>query len=192
MPKRKSNLKDIEILLGVTGSVAVFKAVELASQLTAIGAAVTTVMTENACRLVQPKSFEAVTARQVFTSLWSEPGEYKIEHVSLAEAGEIVVVAPATANIIAKVANGICDDLLSTTLTACWQKPLLIAPAMNNNMWTNPVVKQNMKILKGRNWQVVGPATGRLACGGEGIGRMAEPADILIAIDKIAAKLKHT
>lgn len=190
MAKKKSNLHNVNILLGVAGGIAAYKAVDLASKLTAHGAKVTTVMTQAACRLIQPKSFEAVTASQVFTSLWTPPSNYKIEHVELAQSADLVVVAPATANIIAKIANGICDDLLSTTLAACWKKPLLLAPAMNNNMWTNPAVQKNIKTLRQRNFQIIGPETGRLACGTEAIGRMAEPEKILKAIEKIAAKIK--
>jgi phosphopantothenoylcysteine synthetase/decarboxylase len=97
----------------------------------------------------------------------------------------VVVVAPATANIIAKIANGICDDLLSTTLCVCWNKPVIIAPAMNSNMWSNPVVQKNIEKIKQMDFTLVGPETGRLACGSEGPGRMAEPADIVKAIEKI-------
>ncbi len=191
MAKKKSNLNNVNVLLGVTGGVAAYKAVELASKLTAAGAKVTTVMTENACKFIQPRSFQAVTALQVYTSMWLETSEYKIEHVSLAEQAQIVVVAPATANIIAKIANGFCDDLLSTTLCGCWQKPVIIAPAMNNNMWNNPAVQWNVKSLKEMGFELTGPQTGRLACGSEGIGRMSEPQDILKAIEKVASKIKR-
>lgn len=190
MAKKKSNLVNISVLLGVSGGIAAYKSVELASKLAGSGAKVVTVMTENACRFVQPKSFEAVTTSKVFTSLWTQPSEYKIGHIRLAELADIVVVAPATANIIAKIANGICDDLLSTTLAACWKKPLLIAPAMNKNMWTNPAVRKNIKVLKQMDFQIIGPETGRLACGEEGVGRMAEAEQILKAIENIVTKTK--
>lgn len=181
-------LSETHILLGVSGGIAAYKAVDLASKLTAAGAAVRTAMTENACRLVGPKSFEAVTAGPVFTSLWSTPDEYKATHIALLDWVDIVVVAPADANIIGKVANGICDDLLSTTLCACWAKPKLIAPAMNNNMWDNPAVQRNVKTLKEMGFELIGPVKGRLACGTEAMGRMAEPQDILEAIETIASK----
>ena len=100
-------------------------------------------------------------------------------------------MAPATANIIGKIANGICDDLLSTTLCACWAKPTLLAPAMNNNMWTNAAVQRNIKAVKGMGFKLTGPEKGRLACGTEGIGRMSEPQDILEAIEKIASEIKR-
>jgi len=197
-------LDNLNILLGVTGGIAAYKAADLASKLTAAGASVNTVMTESACRLVGPKSFEAVTQSAVFTSLWDLDArfnlressiEHRVGHIALVEWADIVVVAPATANIIGKIANGICDDLLSTTLCACW--PLiksgatLLAPAMNNNMWMNAAVQRNVKAVKEMSFGLIGPVKGRLACGTEAIGRMAEPQDILKAIEKIASKIKR-
>jgi len=187
-------LDKLNILLGVTGGIAAYKAVDLASKLTAAGARVNTVMTEAACRLVGPKSFEAVTQSQVFTTMWSVSEDCKIDHIALVDRSDIVVVAPATANIIGKIANGICDDLLSTVLCACW--PLIesgaamLAPAMNNNMWENPAVQNNVKMIKKMGFQLVGPVEGRLACGTEGVGRMSEPQDILRAMEKIASEIK--
>jgi phosphopantothenoylcysteine decarboxylase/phosphopantothenate--cysteine ligase len=178
------------ILLGVSGGIAAYKAVDLASRLTAAGARVNTVMTENACRFVSPKSFEAVTGSAVFTNMWSTPEEYKSGHIALLDWADIIVVAPATADIIGKIANGICDDLLSTTLCACWRKPILLAPAMNNNMWTNLAVQRNVTMVKKMGLKIIGPAEGRLACGTEAVGRMAEPQAILEAIAKIAPKIK--
>lgn len=192
MTDTDSKLAGLNILLGVTGGVAAYKAVDLASRLTAAGAKVTSVLTRNARKLATAKSFEAVTGRQVFTRLFNTPSEYHIGHISLAESADIVVIAPATANIIAKIANGICNDLLSTTLCACWDKPVLIAPAMNNQMWTNPAVRRNIETIKKMNFQFIGPETGRLACGTDAIGRMTEPADIVIALQQIAEKIKKT
>jgi phosphopantothenoylcysteine decarboxylase/phosphopantothenate--cysteine ligase len=191
MPKKKTNLDGLHILLGVSGGIAAYKAVDLASKLSAGGAKVNTVMTENACRLVGPKSFEAITASAVFTSLWGPSEDYRIDHINLAEWADIVVVAPATANIIGKIANGICDDLLSTVLCACWAKPRLLAPAMNDNMWHNPAVQRNVKLAQEMGFELTGPETGRLACGEEGIGRMSEPQEILEAITKMASKIKR-
>ena len=202
MPRKKTNFDNLNILLGVSGGVAAYKAVDLASKLTAGGAKVKTIMTENACQLVGPKSFEAVTCSPVFTSLWANSEEYKIEgsrkagsqHISLAEWADIVVAAPATANIIGKVANGICDDLLSTILCAATglikSGTALLAPAMNDNMWENSAVQRNVKTLKQMGFKLIGPVKGRLACGTEAIGRMSEPAEILEAIEKIASKIK--
>lgn len=184
----------VNILLGVTGGIAAYKAVDLASKLTAAGAVVRTVMTEAACRLVGPKSFEAVTGSAVFTTMWDAPEEYTINHIALVDWADLVVVAPATADIIGKIANGICDDLLSTILCACW--PLtqsgrtLLAPAMNKNMWANPAVQNNVTKIKEMGVQLIGPVEGRLACGAEGPGRMAEPKDIFEAIEKIASGIK--
>ena len=187
-------LDNLNILLGVTGGVAAYKAVDLARKLTSASAGVKTVMTEAACRLVGPKSFEAVTQSAVFTTMWSTPEEYQISHIALLNWADVVVVAPATANILGKIANGICDDMLSTTLCACWplveSAAVLLAPAMNNNMWANPAVQHNIKTLEERGFQFIGPAEGRLACGAEGIGRMSEPQDILDAIEKIASNIR--
>ncbi|MHC4624452.1 MAG: flavoprotein, partial [Planctomycetota bacterium] len=168
MPKDKSKLAGLNVLLGVSGGGAAFKAVDLASKLARVGATVKTVMTENACRLVGPKSFEAVTRSAVYTDLWGTSEEYNIGHVALAEWAGVIVVAPATANIIGKFANGICDDLLSTVLCTCWAKPTLFAPAMNSNMWNSPAVQRNLETAKQMGAQVIGPEKGRLACGTQG------------------------
>jgi len=187
-------LKGLNILLGVSGGIAVYKAVDLASKLTAAGAGVNTVMTEAACELVRPKCFEAVTCSAVFIDLWGTTEEYKVGHIALVDWADIVVVAPATANIIGKVANGICDDLLSTTLCAATKLiesgAAILTPAMNNNMWNNPAVQRNVKTIKEMGFQLTGPVKGRLACGTEAIGRMSEPQDIIKTIEETAAKIK--
>lgn len=189
-------LENLNILLGVSGGIAAYKAVDLACKLTAAGAKVNTLMTENACRLVGPSSFEAVTCSAVFTRLWNTPEEHKIGHIALVDWADIFVVAPATANIIGKIANGICDDLLSTTLCAAWRliqsEAVLLAPAMNSNMWNNPAVQRNVTTVKEMGIQLIGPVEGRLACGTEGIGRMSEPQDILKVIEKVATKINKT
>lgn len=182
-------LKDLNILLGVTGGIAAYKAADLASKLTGSGAHVRTVMTKSARRFVGPKTFETVTCAPVFTSLWSDPEGYKSSHIALAEWADVVVVAPASADIIGKMANGICDDLLSTTLCTCWSCRILFAPAMNTRMWENPAVQRNVTALREMGVQMIGPAAGRLACGAEGVGRMAEPHEILTAIEAIGAGL---
>jgi phosphopantothenoylcysteine synthetase/decarboxylase len=180
--------KDGNILLGVTGGIAAYKAVDLASKLTGAGACVRTVMTASACRLVAPKSFEAVTGSPVFTSLWSDPQGQQMSHIALADWARIVVVAPATANILAKIAHGLCDDLLSTVLCTCWATPTLLAPAMNTRMWENPATQRNIEILRAQGVRLVGPCAGRLACGTEGLGRMAEPQEILAALEEMASE----
>ncbi len=186
----KRQFETIRVLLGVSGGVAAYKAVDLASKLTAAGAVVHTVMTANACELIRPKSFEAVTCNPVFTSMWTAPQDFKITHIDLTRQADLVVVAPATANIIGKAANGMCDDLLSTLLCAAWQKPSLIAPAMNDRMWSNPAVKANTAKLKKMGFVFVGPNTGRLACGDEAVGRMAEPDEIIDALKKLLTRKK--
>ncbi len=169
------------ILLGVSGGIAAYKAVTLASQWSGQGHDVRVVMTASAGQLIQPRSFAAVTGQRVYTRLWEETTDSDIEHISLADWAHMVVVAPATANIIGKMANGICDDLLSTLLCAGWEKPTLLAPAMNTRMWRNPHVQANVQTLSQRGVHLVGPESGQLACGEVGMGRMAEPEQILAA-----------
>ena len=187
MSQTADNLKGAKILLGVSGGIAAYKAVGLASKLTGCGAEVKTVMTESARELIMPKSFEAVTGNNVYVDLWS-CAKYEIGHISLSEWADVVVVAPATANIIGKAANGICDDLLSTILCASIKKPTLYAPAMNNNMWDNPAVQKNIKTLSDMGIEMTGPESGRLACGTDAIGRMSEPEAILERISGIISK----
>jgi phosphopantothenoylcysteine synthetase/decarboxylase len=185
-------LERVNILLGVTGGIAAYKAVDLASKLAAAGAGVRTVMTESACQLVGPKSFEAVTCAPVFTCLWSDPEGGRSTHIALADWAQLVVVAPASADMIGKVAHGICDDLLSTTLCTCWATPTLLAPAMNTRMWENPAVRRNVETLRERGVRLIGPVAGHLACGTEGLGRMAEPQEILAALEEMAATNRKT
>jgi phosphopantothenoylcysteine decarboxylase/phosphopantothenate--cysteine ligase len=182
-------LKDLNILLGVTGGIAAYKAVDLAGKLTAAGANVQTIMTRNACRFVGPKSFETITSAPVYTSMWSEPAGRNMAHIALADWANVVVVAPASADIIGKMARGICDDLLSTTLCTCWSCRTLFAPAMNTRMWENPAVQRNVALLRDMGVQMIGPSAGRLACGEEGMGRMAEPQEILHAIETVGSDL---
>jgi phosphopantothenoylcysteine synthetase/decarboxylase len=179
------------VLLGVGGGVAAYKAVDLASRLTAAGARVATVMTENARRFVGPKSFEAVTCSAVYTTMWSASEQHQCTHVGFVDWADIIVVAPATADVIGKVACGICDDLLSTTLCACWAKPVLLAPAMNENMWKNPAVQRNVAMVQKMGFRLVGPVEGRLADGTRGMGRMSEPAEILAAIEETARQIRQ-
>ena len=186
MVQQQAKLDGKKILLGITGGIAAYKAADLASKLTGAGATVRTIMTESACKLITPVTLEAVTGQPVYTSMWTRPEEFKIGHIQLADWADCIVIAPATADIIAKVANGICDDLLSTTLCACWDKKVLLAPAMNSNMWANPIVQKNLAILTEQlKFKTIGPEAGRLACGTEGIGRMAEVAAVMEAISAL-------
>ena len=172
------------IVLGVTGSIAAYKAAYIASQLTQAGAKVNVVMTKAATEFVTPLTFRAVTGRPVVTEMFSLSSEFSIEHVSLAEAAEIVVIAPATANIIAKLATGLADDMLCCTVLAT-NAPVLVAPAMEANMYANPITQDNLSKLKARNFIVVEPASGRLASGKEGLGRLADINDIMGTICQV-------
>ena len=183
MTDAKLQLDNVRILLGISGGIAAYKAADLAGKLTAAGAQVRTIMTENACRLITPLCVQALTHQPVYTSMWEAPSAFDIGHIELADWADVAAVAPATANLIAKIASGLCDDLLSTTLCVCWNKPVLLAPAMNSRMWANPIVQANLeRIRKHLKFRTIGPESGRLACGTEGIGRMADPATILDAI----------
>ena len=189
MASEGTDYDKIRVLLGVSGGIAAYKAVDLASKLTGIGFDIRVVMTESACELIRPKSFEAVTGNAVYTELWSSSEQYQIGHINLAQWSDLIVIAPATADIIGKMAGGICDDLLSTVLCASWKKPKLMAPAMNNNMWSNPAVQRNVECVKKMGFELIGPEAGRLACGAEGPGRMSEASDILAMIERIACTI---
>lgn len=186
MSNSDSKLENAKILLGVSGGIAAYKAADLAGKLTAGGAQVRTIMTENACRLITPVCIQAMTHQPVYTTMWPEPPAFHIEHIELADWADVVVVAPTTANMLAKIASGICDDLLSTTLCVCWNKFVLLAPAMNSRMWDNPIVQDNLSCIQQRlKFRIIGPDTGRLACGTKGAGRMAEPSAILDAVTQL-------
>ncbi|MDI6827657.1 MAG: bifunctional phosphopantothenoylcysteine decarboxylase/phosphopantothenate--cysteine ligase CoaBC, partial [Armatimonadota bacterium] len=174
-------LKGKTVILGVTGSIAAYKAAEICSLLIRGGAIVHVVMTENATRFVGPVTFRGLTGSQVITGLWDEPREYEIAHVSLPDKADVVLIAPATANIIGKIASGIADDMLTTMIMAT-KAPVVIAPAMNYKMWENPIVRANVERLKSQGYHFVGPKTGRLACGVEAVGRLASPEAIIQAV----------
>ena len=168
----------------MTGGIAAYKTAVLVSCLVQAGAGVSVVMTEAATQFVGPLTFQTLTSRPVCIDQFAAPEVYHTDHIALADRAEIVVVAPATANIIGKLAHGIADDLLSTLLLAV-DAPVLMAPAMNVRMWNHPAVQANVADLGAWGVQFVGPATGRLACGTSGKGRMAEPDDIFAEIVKI-------
>jgi phosphopantothenoylcysteine decarboxylase/phosphopantothenate--cysteine ligase len=171
------------IVLCVTGGIAAYKAADLASRLRQRGADVTVAMTDAACRLVTPATFRAVSGNAVATTLWPPPGARSMDHIALADRADAVVVAPATADVIAKAAAGIADDVVTTTLvTVGTTVPVIMAPAMNSRMWANPVVQRNVETLKDLGYRMIGPAEGWLACGTRGLGRMADPADIAAAV----------
>ena len=172
------------IVLGITGGIAAYKAADLASKLTQAGAKVEVIMTEAATKFVAPLTFRSLTNRPVVTSMWELASEFSIEHVALAEAADIVVIAPATANMIAKLAGGIADDMLSCTVLAT-EAPVVVAPAMNVNMFQNSVTQGNLAKLKDRGFTIVGPEYGRLASGKMGLGRLAEVEKIIDIIKQV-------
>ena len=167
-------LKGKTILLGVTGGIAAYKAAALASALVKQHAAVEVVMTRNATQFVTPLTFEQLTGRKTMVDTFDRNFTHQVEHISLAQRTDLVMIAPATANVCAKLANGLADDMLTTTVLAC-RCPKLIAPAMNTNMYENPVTQDNLERLRRYGWEVIEPASGRLACGAEGKGKLPEP-----------------
>ena len=170
-----------EIVLGVTGGIAAYKSAEVVSRLRHLGANVHVIMTKNATEFVSPLTFQTLSANQVVTDTFQAPEYWNVEHVALAKRAEIFVIAPATANIMAKMACGIADDMLSTTVLAT-KAPVLLAPAMNTGMWTAAATQANLKTLQERGIEFIGPESGILACGDEGAGRMSEPEAIVAAI----------
>ena len=171
-------LKGKTVLLGVTGGIAAYKAAALASALVKQHAAVEVVMTEHATEFITPLTFEQLTGRRTMVDTFDRNFSHQVEHISLAQRTDLVIIAPATANVAAKLAHGLADDMLTTTVLAC-RCPKLIAPAMNTNMYENPVTQDNLDILRRYGWEVIEPASGRLACGTTGKGKMPEPEDLL-------------
>ena len=182
-----SPIQNKRIVLGVTGSIACYKAADLASKLVQSGALVDTVLTEAAREFVSELTFKSLTHREVHTSLYSPNSNLSINHVALAESADLIIVAPATANTIAKIANGISDDVLTTTILAT-TAPIIIPPAMDANMFDNPATEANVTTLIGRGFFIAGPAEGRLASGLMGKGRMIEPFDIMGAASMLLGK----
>ena len=180
-------LKGKKIVLGVTGGIAVYKAVDLVSRLRKQGCQVRVVMTEHAQQFVTPLTFKEISGNQVAVSMWSSNQEFNVEHIALANWADAFVVAPATANIIAKMAYGLADDLLSTTLLAA-QAPIVVCPAMNTGMYENAATQENIAKLQGRGVTVMPPAVGKLACGTSGAGRLPEPQEIVEFLSAFFAK----
>ncbi len=176
-------LTDKTIILGITGGIAAYKAADLASKLTQAGAKVEVVMTKSATEFISPLTFRSLTGRLVVTDMFEPASEFSIEHIALAEAADVVVIAPATANTIAKLAGGIADNILCCTVLAT-KAPVIVAPAMNVNMYQNSITQDNLAKLKARGFTIVGPEYGRLASGKVGLGRLAE-------IDKIIGTIKQ-
>ena len=174
-------LKGKNILLGVTGGIAAYKAANLASLLVKQHANVTVIMTENAREFITPTTFDAITGNRTITYTFDRNHEFSTEHISLSDSTDLVIIAPATANVIAKLVHGIADDMLTTTVLAC-DCPKLIAPAMNTKMWNNPITEDNIKKAREYGFEIIEPDSWRLACGTRGNGRLREPEEILEAI----------
>jgi len=174
------------ILLGVTGSIAAYKACELTRLFVKADHDVHVLMTQAATRFVAPLTFRTLSRNPVPLDMFDEPDDWVPGHVSLAERADLVVVAPCSANALAKFAHGLADDLLSATVLAS-RRPLLLAPAMNDGMWANPATQANLALLRGRGAHVVDPDAGDLACGTTGKGRMADPAAIADAVARLLA-----
>ena len=171
-------LKGKTVLLGVSGSIAAYKTAYLASALKKLDADVHVLMTQNTTNFINPITFETLTGNKCLVDTFDRNFEFSVEHVSLAKQADVVMIAPASANVIGKLAHGIADDMLTTTVMACKCKKI-VAPAMNTNMFENPVVQDNLKILTHYGYEVISPATGYLACGDTGTGKMPEPQELL-------------
>ena len=171
-------LKDKTVLLGVTGSIAAYKIAYLASALVKLHADVHVLMTKNACNFINPITFETLTGNKCLVDTFDRNFQFSVEHVSVAKKADVVMIAPASADVIGKLAHGIADDMLTTTILACRCRKF-ISPAMNTNMFENPIVQDNLKILAGYGYTVIDPAVGYLACGDTGAGKMPEPDTLL-------------
>lgn len=171
------------VVLGVTGGIAAYKSVEIASRLVKKGADVFVIMTESATKFVTPLTFQEITKNPVVSDMWGEVKHWHVEHIALATKADYFLIAPATANCIGKLAHGIADDMLTTTVMAT-TAPIILAPAMNTNMYQNAATQDNLAILKRRGCHIITPASGMLACGVEGIGRLPEPS---VIVDEVLA-----
>lgn len=173
-----------KIVLGVSGGIAAYKIIELASRLKKEGAEVMTIMTHSATQFVTPLTFREITGEPVITSMWDEPKKWNVEHIAIAQWADLFVIAPATANIIGKMANGIADDMLTTVLLAT-RAPILVVPAMNDQMYLHTSVQENLTKLSQLGYEVLDPAVGHMACGTTGPGRLPEPIEIQQAIQSL-------
>ena len=182
-------MKGKTIVLGVTGSIAAYKMANVASALMKRGADVHVIMTENATHFINPITFETLTNHKCLVETFDRNFQFHVAHVSLAKQADVMMVAPASANIIGKLAHGIADDMLSTTVLAC-KAPILVAPAMNTNMLENSIVQENIEILKRHGMTIIEPAAGRLACGDTGSGKLADEETLLEAIEYALVKEK--
>ena len=182
-------LKGKTVLLGVTGSIAAYKIASLASALKKLHADVHVLMTQNATNFINPITFESLTGNKCLVDTFDRNFQFQVEHVSIAKKADVVMIAPASSNVIGKLAHGIADDMLTTTVMACKCKKY-ISPAMNTNMFENPIVQDNLKTLEHYGYEVIQPASGYLACGDTGAGKMPEPETLLAYIEKEIAREK--
>jgi len=180
-------LRGKNVVLGVTGGIAAYKACEIISGLKKIGANIDVIMTKSAAEFITPYTFQSLTGNPAILNMFESPKYWDMEHISLAQKSDILLIAPATANIIGKVANGIADDMLTTTIMAS-NKPVVFAPAMNTKMYENPVVQKNMETLIARGYHIIPPKGGMLACGDEGQGKLQDVTIILEELQKIYQK----
>ena len=188
-PPNDSPLKGREIVVGVCGGIACYKVADVVSKLVQLGAGVTVAMTKDAQKFVTPITFQALTGRPVHTDIWDTTGAADVQHIKLTETADLMLVAPATANTIARVAAGFCDDLVSLLISAA-ACPVIFAPAMNNRMWENPITKRNVQTLRDTGYPFIGPEDGWLACRNVGKGRMSESAAIVEAVLSAIAAMK--
>lgn len=180
-------LKDKTVVIGVSGGIAVYKTLDVISRLRKLGVNVNVIMTKSATEFVTPLSFQSLSQNYVVCDMFEDPKTWDVEHVSLAKRADVFLIAPATANVIGKIANGIADDMLTTTVMATKAK-VLIAPAMNTNMYENPILQRNINTLKELGYNFVEPESGRLACGDTGKGKLASPEIIVDEVVKLLSK----
>ena len=182
--------KGVNIVIGITGGIAAYKVCSIISHLKNEGANVDVIMTKSACEFITPLTIETLSGNKVIVDMFDTPDYREVKHISLANKADIFLICPATANIIGKVANGIADDMLSTTIMAA-TAPVVFAPAMNNGMYQNPIVQDNINKLKSFGYRFVGPAMGKLACGYDGIGKLEKNEKIVEYLEGMVKVRKH-
>ena len=181
--------KNINIVVGITGGIAAYKACSIINYFKSEGANIDVIMTKNACEFITPLTIETLSGNKVVADMFERPDYIDVKHISLARKADLFLIVPATANIIGKVANGIADDMLSTTIMAT-KAPVIFAPAMNNGMYENPIVQDNLEKLKSYGYKIVEPATGHLACGYEAKGKLPKSEEIIDYVKVLVKEIK--